>query len=59
LNAAPGLFFAVGGILIIIITVWKGVVITFDEGNSPSEPKKPEEYSGGGGGGDHFALKKD
>lgn len=32
LNAAPGLFFAVGGIVTIIVTVWKGVDISFNNG---------------------------
>jgi len=30
LNAAPGLFFAVGGIVALIISVWKGVQIDFN-----------------------------
>jgi hypothetical protein len=30
LNAAPGLFFAVGGIACNIVAIWKGVQITFD-----------------------------
>lgn len=29
LNAAPGLFFAVGGIVAIIVSIWKGVQIRF------------------------------
>src|SRR5205809_6859283 len=29
LNAAPGLFFAVGGLVTIIMSVWKGVAIRF------------------------------
>jgi hypothetical protein len=29
LNAAPGLFFAVGGIVVLVFVVWKGVMITF------------------------------
>lgn len=29
LNAAPGLFFAVGGIVTLIVSVWKGVRIDF------------------------------
>ena len=29
LNAAPGLFFAIGGIVAIIIIVWKGVRLSF------------------------------
>jgi hypothetical protein len=29
LNAAPGLFFAIGGILTAVIAVWKGVQIEF------------------------------
>ncbi|MDD2338426.1 MAG: hypothetical protein PHD01_17860 [Geobacteraceae bacterium] len=31
LNAAPGLFFAMGGIVSLIISVWKGVLIHFKE----------------------------
>jgi hypothetical protein len=30
LNAAPGLFFAVGGIVAVIVSVWKGVSIDFE-----------------------------
>jgi len=30
LNAAPGLFFAVGGVIAMIVVVWKGVSISFD-----------------------------
>jgi hypothetical protein len=29
LNAAPGLFFAVGGIVIVIVSVWKGTRIKY------------------------------
>ena len=29
INAAPGLFFALGGIIALIITVWKGVKVNF------------------------------
>ena len=29
LNAAPGLFFAVGGIIVLVFVVWKGVKISF------------------------------
>ena len=29
INAAPGLFFAIGGIVALIIIVWKGVKINF------------------------------
>ncbi len=29
LNAAPGLFFAVGGIVVLIVVVWKGVQVHF------------------------------
>ena len=32
LNAAPGLFFAVGGIVANIVAVWKGVQISFQNG---------------------------
>ena len=32
LNAAPGLFFAVGGIVANIVAVWKGVQISFEDG---------------------------
>jgi len=31
INAAPGLFFAVGGIISLIIVVWKGVKISFGD----------------------------
>lgn len=33
LNAAPGLFFAVGGVIALIISVCKGVQISFDRPN--------------------------
>ncbi len=36
LNAAPGLFFAIGGIATIIISVWKGVRVSFDDGTAPA-----------------------
>jgi hypothetical protein len=36
LNAAPGLFFTVGGIVALIVTVWKGVSVSFGENNGPS-----------------------
>jgi hypothetical protein len=32
LNAAPGLFFAVGGIVLLVVVVWKGVNIDFEKG---------------------------
>lgn len=36
INAAPGLFFAVGGIISLIISIWKGVKVEFSgpEGES-------------------------
>lgn len=34
LNAAPGLFFAIGGIVALIITIIKGVKIGFNNGDS-------------------------
>jgi hypothetical protein len=47
INAAPGLFFAVGGLATIVITVWKGVDISFDKGGkvaglSGGIPKWPQ-----------------
>jgi len=36
LNAAPGLFFAVGGIVALIVTVWKGVSISFGSRDADS-----------------------
>ena len=36
LNAAPGLFFAVGGIVALIISIWKGVVVRFNEEGLPN-----------------------
>ena len=36
LNAAPGLFFAVGGIVALIMIVWKGVQISFTQNGSVS-----------------------
>ena len=32
LNAAPGLFFAIGGITALIVIVWKGVRMDFNNG---------------------------
>ena len=29
INAAPGLFFAVGGIIALIVSIWKGVKVDF------------------------------
>ena len=38
INAAPGLFFSVGGIIAPITAIWKGSGLTFtDTGNSGSE----------------------
>jgi hypothetical protein len=51
LNAAPGLFFAIGGIVTIIITVWKGVRISFDEGEMPLKSKDGDKSTHGGAGG--------
>ncbi len=49
LNAAPGLFFAIGGFVSIIVTVWKGISIQFtEEGDSALTAKTS---AGGGGGG--------
>lgn len=31
INAAPGLFFAVGGLIALVVSVWKGVKIHFDK----------------------------
>ncbi len=36
LNAAPGLFFAVGGIVTNIVAVWKGVQINFSSEHNPA-----------------------
>lgn len=36
-NAAPGLFFAVGGIVALIVSIWKGVSIDFE---TPDEEKE-------------------
>lgn len=33
LNAAPGLFFAIGGVIVLIIVVWKSVNVEFNEAN--------------------------
>jgi hypothetical protein len=40
LNAAPGLFFALGGIAANIVAVWKGVQIGFKATQNP-EPQNP------------------
>jgi hypothetical protein len=37
LNAAPGLFFALGGIAANIVAVWKGVQISFSTEHKPTE----------------------
>lgn len=36
LNAAPGLFFAVGGLVSLIISIWKGVKVEFSGANNDS-----------------------
>ena len=42
LNAAPGLFFAVGGVVTIVIATWKGVKISFaPEENAVSKASRP------------------
>jgi len=42
LNAAPGLFFAVGGVIAMIVVVWKGVSIKF--GDSTTGDSTVEDY---------------
>jgi hypothetical protein len=37
LNAAPGLFFAVGGIVVLVIVVWKSVSISAGNGKQGSQ----------------------
>jgi hypothetical protein len=56
LNAAPGLFFAVGGVITIIITVWKGVRISFQPSPEPRKRKKGAQTGGGFGGGTFMEL---
>ena len=51
LNAALGCFFAIGGIVTVIITVWRGVEMSFDEGEAPSKPNEHGKGTRGGGGG--------
>src|SRR5258708_3993489 len=52
LNAAPGLFFGVGGIIVLIVAVWRGVDVSFDSsGNTKTPSRKTISRSGGGGGG--------
>jgi hypothetical protein len=59
LNAAPGLFFAVGGIVILVAVVWKGVNLEVNNSESGSgkvagdaiKKGEPPTYLGGGGGG--------
>ena len=41
LNAAPGLFFALGGILANVVSVWKGAQVHFQR----NVPSSGEEYS--------------
>ncbi|MCK4486359.1 MAG: hypothetical protein KAU38_06275 [Desulfobacterales bacterium] len=33
INAAPGLFFAIGGLISLIISIWKGVKVEFSGAN--------------------------
>jgi hypothetical protein len=42
LNAAPGLFFAIGGLLVIAIATWKGVQIDFAPPNRSGRPNKTQ-----------------
>ncbi|HKO96190.1 MAG TPA: hypothetical protein VJU86_04320 [Pyrinomonadaceae bacterium] len=42
LNAAPGLFFAIGGIAVLLIVVWKSVDLRFGGDGNP-ETGNPEE----------------
>lgn len=37
LNAAPGLFFAVGGMVALVVSIWKGVKIDFKGLNAAQE----------------------
>ena len=52
LNAAPGLFFAIGGIAIVLVAIWKGVEIVQRRQHPPVEPPQPSDppvTSGGRG----------
>jgi hypothetical protein len=55
LNAAPGLFFAVGGIVVLVAVVLKGVNLEMNntdrDARGLGEKHEPRRYSGGGGGG--------
>jgi len=61
LNAAPGLFFAIGGIVAILITVWKGVDLSFTDetppGREPAVARPAATATGGGGGGGDFGPR--
>jgi len=50
LNAAPGLFFAVGGIVGLIMSIRKGVDIEFQSEVKEVHKKDDVEYGRGGGG---------
>ena len=44
LNAAPGLFFAIGGLVSLGISIWKGVKIEFNAGNKKNPVKFKMPY---------------
>jgi hypothetical protein len=46
LNAAPGLFFAIGGIAIVLLAIWKGVDIVQRRRRPPVEPPHPSDRPG-------------
>jgi hypothetical protein len=59
LNAAPGLFFAIGGIIAIIISIWKGVSIITNNGKISAQAmadtqNNGSDFKGVGGGGGSF-----
>ena len=40
LNASPGLFFAIGGIIALIISIIKGTEVSFNESSIPKKGKR-------------------